>query len=131
MVKTQQKELNPENSEQTVFQSKRWFSILLTFGLILALESVAFLTLQLELANILNQTVFAINLGSIFISIAGALTFTYYYYTRFQRRIMILGSDKFSLQIGKKLFEYAWSDFSLVALATASATYGAKGYILR
>ncbi|MHA1947163.1 MAG: hypothetical protein ACXAC6_12090 [Candidatus Hodarchaeales archaeon] len=129
--KTQQKELSIEEDEMLVLKAKRGFSLLLTFGLILGIESVIFLMLQLQLANMLNQSVFAINLGSIIISIAGAITFTYYYHTRFGRRILIIGSKDFSLQVGKKVFEYTWSEFSLVALATASATYGAKGYMLR
>jgi hypothetical protein len=129
--KTRQKEHSNENEDLIVHNSKSGFSLLLTFGIVLSIESVTFLILQLELANMLNQSVFAINLGSIVLSIAGAITFTYYYHTRFGRRKLILGLKDFSLQIGKNVFEYTWSDFSLVALSTASATYGSKGYILR
>ncbi len=120
------------NQKKTLtLKSRKVFSNILTFGLVLTLESLIILTLQLELANVLNTDVIYINLGSLFISIAGAITFTYYYYTRFKRRILILRLDNFSLQFGKEVFEYSWKDFSLVALATASATYGAKGYIIR
>jgi hypothetical protein len=102
-------------------------SIILTFGLILTGETLTILVL---LSYIEGPSAY-INIGSMIIAIFGAIPLTYYYQTRYVRRTLRLDPENFTIKVGKKEFNYSWNEFSLVALATSSASYGAKGFMIR
>ncbi|MFX0125318.1 MAG: hypothetical protein ACFFAE_16945, partial [Candidatus Hodarchaeota archaeon] len=129
--KSQKPTLALRDKEKIILESKKGFSIFLSFLLILAGLSLTFITIRLIIANFFQQEYVFIDIPSLLLSIFGAGLFTYIYHTRYARRVLILEPEEFSLIIGQRTFKYLWSEFSLVALASAYASYGMKGYVIR
>ncbi|MHA2246719.1 MAG: hypothetical protein ACXADY_17380 [Candidatus Hodarchaeales archaeon] len=117
--------------EETTLTSKVGISILLSFGIILLLETVAFITIGMFTSQITGVMMIPINLLTIGLMLFGAVVATYYYYTRYVKKELILTQDGLCLMIGKRSFDYLWSDFSLVALSVSHTHYGAKGFIIK
>ncbi|WP_455143046.1 hypothetical protein [Candidatus Hodarchaeum mangrovi] len=120
------------NQEEIIKLSTRiGFSILLVYGIILLLESIFFLATGSLITQLTGSPLIPINIVTIAFLLLGAVGFTYYYHTRYVKREIILLPDKFSISIGKRIHEYKWTDFSIVALAVSFSHYGAKGFIIR
>jgi len=123
---------SPVNHEEILKLSTRvGFSIILVYGIILLLESIFFLATGTLITQITGSPLIPINIATISFLLFGAVGFTYYYHTRYVKREIIIEPDKFSISIGKRIHEYKWIDFSLVALAVSFSHYGAKGLIIR
>jgi hypothetical protein len=105
--------------------------IILSFGLSLMLVSVLFIITGTIVAQVTGEYLIPINIFTIVLLLIGAVVVTYYYHTRYVRRILVIGSDGISLSIGQRVHEYKWSDFSIVALSVSYSTYGPKGYIIK
>ncbi|UCG01174.1 MAG: hypothetical protein JSW11_16340 [Candidatus Heimdallarchaeota archaeon] len=56
---------------------------------------------------------------------------SYLYFTRYVKRTLVLKPDGFVLTVGKRSFEYSWSDFSVVSLSVSYSHYGAKGFMIK
>ena len=97
----------------------------------LAVVSFGFITVGFFIYQIVGIPGIPINLITIALAMFGATIGTYFYHTRYVRRQLTMNSDGFALKIGKRLYEYSWSDFSLVALSVSYSHYGAKGYIIK
>ncbi len=115
----------------TTLSTRVGFSILLVYGIILLLESIFFLMTGILLTEITGTILIPINIATIAFLLLGAVFFTYYYHTRYVKRELILGPESFSISIGKRKWEYKWSDFSIAALSVSYSHYGAKGFIIK
>lgn len=133
MIDSKTQELDPELHEKEIvtLKSKNRGSIILSYLLILTGLTITFIVIRLYFAQIFGQRFIAIDLPSILVSIIGAAVLTYIYFTRYVRRVLILGPHKIRIIIGRREYDYPWSDFSIVTLGTTSASYGAKGFIIR
>jgi len=120
-----------EDDQITRYSTKIGFSILLSFGIMLAIVSFGFITVGLLIYETIGIPGIPINIITIVLALVGAAMGTYFYHTRYVRRELVLNSEGFSLRIGKRIYEYSWSDFSLVALSVSYSHYGAKGYIIK
>ncbi|MFX1547107.1 MAG: hypothetical protein ACFFCU_12970, partial [Promethearchaeota archaeon] len=120
-----------EEDQITRFSTKIGISIILSFGIILAIVSFGFVTIGMFTSQITGVRLIPINLITISLALGGAVLGTYYYHTRYVRRELILNPDGFCLKIGKRSYEYSWSDFSIVALSVSTSHYGAKGYVIK
>ncbi|MFW9905510.1 MAG: hypothetical protein ACFFFH_14305 [Candidatus Thorarchaeota archaeon] len=114
-----------------VIQSKAGFTLIMIFLTILAIEFLGFIFLRLSIAQTFGELLIIIDIPSVIVLLIGAVTLTYLYYTRYVRRVLTLDHINFSLKVGKRLYEYEWSDFSIVALSIATAAAGVKGYTIR
>ncbi len=114
-----------------MIKTKAGLTIFIIFLTTIAIETIGFVLIRLSIAQVLGEILIAIDLGSVIVLFIGGLTLTYLYYTRYVRREIILGKNNFSLKVGKRLFEYKWSEFSLVALSIATSAIGIKGFSIR
>ena len=131
MTQTLTHDSSTEQEEVTSFTTKIGLSIVLSFGIMLAIMSLAFITFGMFTTQLVGVTAIPINIITIGLMLVGAAIATYYYHTRYVRKEMILEPDGFCLKVGKRSFEYHWADFSLVVLSVAHTHYGAKGYIIK
>ncbi|MFX0183241.1 MAG: hypothetical protein ACFE95_09205 [Candidatus Hodarchaeota archaeon] len=129
--KSKEPDLRFHDKEIIIVKSKNRGSFILSFLLVLAGLTLTFVVIRLYFAQFFGQQYIAIDLPSLIVSILGATILTYLYHTRYVRRVLVLRPHNFSITIGKQLYEYSWSDFSIVVLGTSSASYGAKGFIIR
>lgn len=120
-----------DQEEVVKYQTKHRFQMIFIFAIVLMFESLSAVVLLLLLTNIFGELILVIDLPSIVLLIIGAITITYYYITRYVKRVLILEPKGFCLKVGKRSFEYLWSDFSLVALSVAYSYYGAKGFVIK
>lgn len=128
---TQAQTSNVEDEHITTYSTGIGISIILSFGIMLAVVSFGFITVGFFIYQIVGIPGIPINLITIALAMFGATIGTYFYHTRYVRRQLTMNSDGFALKIGKRLYEYSWSDFSLVALSVSYSHYGAKGYIIK
>ncbi|MFW9997170.1 MAG: hypothetical protein ACFFD4_34320 [Candidatus Odinarchaeota archaeon] len=113
-------------------KSRALFPMLFAFVIILAVEILGFTTLRLQIARALGEAMIAVDFGSVAVMIFGALSISYYYYTRYAKRELILSKEGFTLKVGhKNVYEYTWSEFSLVALSLSYSATGTRGYLIR
>lgn len=131
MNQSQEFDTGVKKEEATIYKTKAGFSILLTFGIILTLESLAFIMIGFFISRVTGVPLIPINLITIGFMLFGAYFLTYYYYSRYVRRELILDSEGVCLKVGKRSFEYPWSDFSIVALSVSYSHFGAKGYLIK
>ncbi len=127
----QQSTSTQEESFPIIMESRRGFTIILIFLTILAIEVFGFFLIRSSIAQSVGEPMIIIDIPSVIVLIVGAFTITYLYYTRYIKRVITLGKDNFSLKVGKRLFEYKWEDFSLVALSVATSAAGIKGFSIR
>jgi hypothetical protein len=120
-----------EQEQVTRFSTKIGFSIILSFGIMLCVVSFAFITVGIFTSQLIGIYAIPINIVTIALLLLGATIATYYYHTRYIRRELILNTDGFCLKLGRRIYEYIWSDFSIVALSVSYSHYGAKGYIIK
>lgn len=131
MTQTQNSESTVEQKEELILSTSIGISILLIFGIVLMLESIFFIAIGLVITQTTGAPGVPINVISIGALLLGAMVFTYYYHTRYVKRMLILGKDSVEVKIGKREFKYDWSDFKLVALSVSYSSYGAKGFIIK
>lgn len=131
MTQTTTYDSSIEPEQVTNYSTRMGISIILTFGIMLIIVSFAFITVGIFVSQITGIMFLPINLFSISLSLLGASVATYYYHTRYVRKVLIMNPDGFCLKIGKRSFEYSWSEFSMVALSVSHSHYGAKGFIIR
>ena len=133
MVKAETQDTTSTKQEPfpITIKTKAGLTIFIIFLTVIAIEAIGFVLVRLSIAQALGEILIAIDLGSVIVLFIGALTLTYLYYTRYVQREIILGQNNFSLKVGKRLFEYKWNEFSLVALSIATATVGIKGFSIR
>jgi hypothetical protein len=124
-------EIPYSESESVSITSTGKMAIILAFLLILAVETIGFFIIRSTIAQSMGQALIVIDLGSIIVLFLGAGTLSYLYITRYVRREILFLDKTVTLKIGKREYEYQWDEFSLVALSTASASYGPKGYCIR
>lgn len=120
-----------EQEQVNKFASKVGISIILSFGIMLCVVSFAFITIGIFTSQLMGIYAIPINLFTISLLLIGAIIATYYYHTRYIKRELILKPDGFWLKIGRRSYEYLWSDFSIVALSVSYSHYGAKGFIIK
>jgi len=131
MTQTQNSESTVEPKEELTLSTGIGISILLVYGIVLMLESIFFIfmgSVIIQATGVPGIPINAITLGSLLL---GAIVFTYYYHTRYVKRMIILGKNTVEVRIGKREFKYDWSDFKIIALSVSYSSYGAKGFILK
>ncbi|MFX0206297.1 MAG: hypothetical protein ACFFDT_09935 [Candidatus Hodarchaeota archaeon] len=129
MVQTQAPTV--EDEDVTTYSTRIGISIILSFGIMLTIVSFGFISVGYFVYQILGIPGIPINLLTIALAVFGAVIGTYFYHTRYVRRELTMNSEGFALKIGRRLYEYSWSDFSVVALSVSFSHYGAKGYIIK
>ncbi|MHA2173973.1 MAG: hypothetical protein ACXACP_04235 [Candidatus Hodarchaeales archaeon] len=117
--------------KKIILTSKLGIGIILTFGLALLLVSTLFIMSGTLVMQITREVLIPINIITISALLFGAIVVTYYYHTRYVRRKLIITPEGCTLSVGTRLFEYKWSEFSIVALSVSYSTYGPKGYIIK
>lgn len=117
--------------EKIILTSKMGVGIILTFGLSLLLVSTLFIMSGALVTQITGEVFVPINIITIGALLFGAIMVTYYYHTRYVKRKLIISPNGCSMSIGKRIFEYKWSEFAIVALSVSFSTYGPKGYIIK
>ena len=120
-----------KDSETVILTAANKSTLLLSFFLILTVETIGFFVIRSNIAQAMGQELVVIDLGSIIVLFLGAGTLAYLYYTRYVRRQIILNNKSFCLKVGKRQFDYQWNEFKLVALSIASSHIGAKGFSIR
>lgn len=124
-------EKDPPDFSPSILRTRGVWTFLWIFLTILAVETLGFLLIRVNIAQSAGEVFIAIDLFTPFVLVFGALTLGYLYYSRYTRRILILGAETVTLKIGKKTYEYKWRDFSIVSLSIATSTVGVKGYLIR
>ena len=105
-------------SESVTLETSEKSTLLLSFFLVLAIETIGFFIIRSSIAKSLGQSLIVIDLGSIIVLFLGAATLSYLYYTRYVKRKIILQKDSFVLMVGKRKFEYNWNEFSFIGTAS-------------
>ncbi|MFW9855326.1 MAG: hypothetical protein ACFFFG_09695 [Candidatus Thorarchaeota archaeon] len=118
-----------EEFSPNILQTRALWNFLWIFLTILAVETLGFVLIRVNIAA--WQGIIVIDLGAVFFLILGALTLGYLYYTRYVKRVIIFGDKRFSISVGKNLYQYEWKNFRMVALAIARGTAGVKGFLIR
>jgi len=131
MTQTQNSESTVEQKEELILSTSIGISIFLIFGIVLMLESLFFIAMGAVITQATGVPGIPINVITIGALLFGAMVFTYYYHTRYVKRMLILGKDSVEVKIGKREFKYDWSDFKIIALSVSYSSYGAKGFILK
>lgn len=131
MTQTSTRDSSIAQEEVTGFSTRLGISVVLSFGIILTIMSLGFITIGIFVSQLTGVGAIPINLITIGFMLVGAIIATYYYHSRYVRKKLILEPDGFCLKVGKRSFEYQWSEFSLVALSVSYSHYGAKGFIIR
>jgi hypothetical protein len=120
-----------QESLPDVIKTKGVFTIILVFLAFSSALLLGFVVFRLILAQALGEIIIIVDLGSVIVLIIGALTLTYLYYTRYVKREIVFTKSNFTLKVGKRIFEYKWKEFSIVALSIAVTTSGIKGFTIR
>ena len=120
-----------KDSESRIFRTSEKSTLLLSFLLVLTVETIGFFIIRSNIAIAMGQALIVIDLGSVIVLLFGAATLTYLYYTRYVRRELIFENKSFILKIGKRSFKYNWNEFKIVALSISSSHVGPKGFCIR
>jgi hypothetical protein len=114
-----------------VIETKGVITIIMIFVIFSSALVLGFVALRLMLAQVLGEIIIIVDLGSVIVLIIGAFTLTYFYYTRYIKREIVFTNSTVALKVGKRVFEYKWNEFSIVALSIGVATSGIKGFTIR
>ncbi|MHA2304518.1 MAG: hypothetical protein ACXACU_03930, partial [Candidatus Hodarchaeales archaeon] len=133
MIKKEALDSSSINQESlpNVIKTKGGFTIIVFFTIFSSALVLGFVVLRLILAQALGEIIIIVDLGSVIVLIIGAITLTYFYYTRYIKREIVFTDSTLALKVGKRVFEYKWNEFSVVALSLAIATSGIKGFTIR
>lgn len=133
MEQSKVQEIDPifEEIFPIIHKTKGYFSIIMIFLIIFALEILGFTSLRYQIAQIFGEEYIVIDIFSVIVQIMGAITLSYLYYTRYLKRELVFDKNTIIFKIGKRKYEYKWDEFSFVSLSIASSHIGAKGFSIR